>query len=67
MSEWQPIETAPDSGPVLVCWFNAGEPKWMVRNAQMLAGQPYATDTPYSVRYLATHWMSLPPPPKDLK
>lgn len=76
--EWQPIESAPKDGtPVLICRPNASRKKvceavwatpwdgapddqcyWMTPHG--VAGRGY-TILPTSV----THWMPLPPPPKD--
>lgn len=47
MSEWQPIETAPEGVPVLV---------YDYRNNR------YSVGGIYKFTY-ATHWMPLPPPP----
>lgn len=65
MSEWQPIETAPKGGPLLL-WVDTddgGEPMVLYRNADgdwLYDGEP----TYCASFYLnPTHWMPLPPPP----
>jgi hypothetical protein len=61
---WQPIETAPKDGSVIIGWhkkwqelsmidFDNREKKWMGRFPGFI---PF--DQP-------THWMPLPPPPND--
>lgn len=66
MLDWQPIETAPDKGHVLVAWHSPAYREWMIRSAYMLAGKAYHQDSVYGGYYAAaTHWMEQPAPPAD--
>ena len=63
MSEWQPIETAPNSTEVIVSGFNFNDDKqgrWIV-----IANREYGlwNGLDNEVLYDPTHWMPLPTPP----
>lgn len=66
MSEWQPIETAPTRGPVLVAYW-VGEHK---EQPVVAIGYRYGeiwlneNDEPFGWHYTPTHWQPLPAPPK---
>lgn len=55
--EWQPIETAPRDG-TLVLLANADEPDWPLRCRRWQDNHWRGWDSED-----ATHWMSLPAPP----
>jgi hypothetical protein len=65
--EWQPIETAPNNGQIiLVCGKNLKN-EYFVCDAEVRNGAAYAFDfenDDYWYRIDATHWMPLPPPPQ---
>ena len=52
---WQPIETAPNSGEIVVVWNGRS-------HILMRADDYHAVPKPYWLDE-ATHWMPLPPPP----
>ena len=66
MTDWQPIETAPKDGTVVLI-FEPSREKWKINSAYwpnhwhkpcfLSAGQGVMLDK-------ATHWMPLPEPPK---
>lgn len=63
MGEWQPIETAPKDGEILVAW-----PSGMVRSAHRdkhwSGGPCWSTSGGlYFGSLQPTHWMPLPAPP----
>ena len=70
MSEWQPIETAPEDETVLV-WAEDG---WIMCADLILmseyGGYDYCdgsrmwVDNDHSLLFRPTHWMPLPEPPK---
>lgn len=63
--DWQPIETAPKDGMVLVYCPDARQGKEIVA-AQLKAGKPFLVSGIFAFDHApATHWMPLPPPPKD--
>jgi len=62
MSEWQPIETAPKDGTmILVCWAGSGMhpivSRWLLRSMAWTHPFNKPVNPP-------THWMPLPEPPK---
>jgi hypothetical protein len=65
--EWQPIETAPKGGLVLVIGHQGDIPE--VWNAKNLHLDPGNRATRYLLEDAArvTHWMPLPPPPRRSK
>lgn len=72
MSDWQPIETAPKDGTLVLfaCPKRVG---YSIFVGFMLEGDGFIVrgDTnrfrsfPGEWQYSATHWMPLPPPPKE--
>jgi hypothetical protein len=75
MNEWQPIETAPKDGMILL--FRPTAPKWgMVSEGKWDAQPHHKKPNPYwemwlkigsttdSRRHDPTHWMPLPEPPE---
>ena len=68
MSEWQPIETAPQDGKPLLLWCDTddgGEPMILYRDSKgrwLYEGEPLFA-TPFYIE--ATHWMPLPAPPQS--
>lgn len=67
MTDWQPIDTAPMDGRVIVtdgfvvgeaAYYSAYEGWWW-------AGSHPLDATDGQLAYDPTHWMPLPPPPKD--
>lgn len=59
MTDWQPIETAPDSGPIMV---------WDADNAEAVIAPLRGLDNSwwtdnYEVWIRASHWTPLPDPP----
>ncbi len=76
MSEWQPIETAPRDGTVVLLGRDVGEPWGFVRGYGHFEGKAdelisgwlsYGLYDPPGNLGLGnpTHWMPLPAPPKD--
>jgi hypothetical protein len=72
MIQWQPIETAPEGGFVLICDANDGDYDVTVSAAWFESGKGWFVDVdsngellPYASN--ATHWMPLPEPPKVTK
>ena len=68
MSDWQPIETAPERTPVLVWHPGLGMGGWNV----MMRYKTLWTETMHDGRtlkegYEPSHWMPLPAPPKEEK
>jgi hypothetical protein len=59
MSDWQPIETAPEGRPALL-FFPANNRRVMSLGAMMRVG----TVLDFPARK-PTHWMPLPEPPQD--
>jgi hypothetical protein len=77
MTEWQPIETAPKDGTLVLlygpCGWDTNVDEYddkMVRVGsyeEFFDKYVWLSDTanPYQDRILATHWMPLPNPPKE--
>lgn len=69
VSEWQPIETAPKRGDVLL-WFDncVHEGCWIRKQREFVEGWYWAgySERPTGPLY-PTHWMPLPDPPKETK
>ena len=65
---WQPIETAPRDGTIVLYWSNRGfavgnSPGACVRgNWEQIRGSWFGSGDKLAM--LATHWMPLPPPPE---
>lgn len=61
--EWKPIETAPKDGTVVLGY----DPTWYDFPTIMFFEQTFNEWQFWHVaeRIRATHWMPLPPPPKD--
>jgi hypothetical protein len=65
MSEWQPIETAPRYGRILI---------WMDKVGMCVASAGWDNETPDLIRWevinditaAPTHWVPLPMPPSDV-
>lgn len=80
MNEWQPIETAPKDGTIVLLWSRSsdewatglwqdvGLPQFFTPVAGMWVRNLYVAHDPTSNPYLPindpTHWMPLPPPPE---
>lgn len=73
MSEWQPIETAPRDGTIILAWrYYMVAMRWDEKagdefpwEAVQLGGLHAMKENGYQEEDLAlTHWMSLPEPPK---
>jgi len=63
MTDWQPIETAPEDSEILV-W--DGKDIWLVETEfGMYPKHNGCGCCSSSVHYEATHWMPLPKPPKE--
>jgi len=59
MSEWQPIETAPKDGSIIIvdggtAYWHRGYASWFSCSAQR------------PIDWNVTHWMPLPEPPKEI-
>ena len=81
MSEWQPISTAPKDGtpilvfpgllghPIVAAWERPAKhpPRGRVGNWSDNFGFWRVVLTNKATPYIPTHWMPLPPPPKDIK
>ncbi len=72
MSEWKPIETAPENIPILIAGGKAqsvcsGNSKWFI-NENVYIGLKYKREKSFTVSdYFSckpTHWMPLPSPPE---
>lgn len=63
--EWQPIETAPKDGEAFVVYvpgYGVGECYWgMLSESWWFRGNRWSEEGDP----LPTHWMPLPPPPKE--
>ena len=71
MSEWQPIETAPDDGTVVDLWIVAGGCEFRATDFKFDNGrwEGETSDEPLEWHYMnarmrPTHWMHLPEPPQ---
>lgn len=76
MSEWQPIETAPKDGTVIIVWTNHDEVEvtsWYQTKGygyEPVPGTEFFREVRGKVLYegwngnTPTHWMPLPEPPK---
>jgi hypothetical protein len=62
MSEWQPIETAPKDGTVILAWRKYGSIPKFVR-FDSFYGEWEVQEEGWHVHNL-THWMPIPEPPK---
>jgi hypothetical protein len=56
---WQPIETAPKKGEVILYWPKVIKPRGSVLYEMIQIGHPHGTPN-----RPPTHWMPLPDPPK---
>lgn len=58
MSQWQPIETIPDSGETVLVWCG---------RCQIVRADDFHAVPPPAYHYAAnyTHWQPLPPPPQQ--
>ena len=67
MSEWQPIETAPKDGTVILQWHPCGNlwPAYylIVQWSPSCEAWMSPIDTDSSYFFPGTHWMPLPAPP----
>ena len=61
-SEWQPIESAPKDGTLVLVVDGRG--KMMIWSGLLLA-HAMAESTPSHLRFAATHWMPLPEAPRE--
>lgn len=59
MGEWQPIETAPRDGTLVLCWLNIGGHALVYRHRSAWRTGPIGE----AVK--PTHWQPLPAPPKE--
>lgn len=69
MSEWQPIETAPRDGDMILLWNGRGKGEGMFVGAWVLFDEDpseylWLADGLYHDDDYFTHWMPLPDPPK---
>lgn len=66
MSTWQPIETAPKDGRLLLVFDRSGRGS-MVAWYDLGSWQSHELDSPWGGNYCPTptHWMPLPEPPED--
>ncbi len=65
--EWQPIETAPERGEVLITGLNGnvpGQGRWVAMAKRGSHGWYNGGDDTYTF-HPPTHWMPVPEPPKD--
>jgi hypothetical protein len=60
--EWQPIETAPWSGPPVLLWKEATREHYVAARIRGEHGPGWCTPDGFQI-FRATHWMPLPPPP----
>jgi hypothetical protein len=56
---WQPIETAPKKGEVILYWPKVIKPRGSVLYEMIQIGHPHGTPN-----RPPTHWMPLPSPPE---
>ena len=66
--EWQPIETAPKDGTTILIYSAVPLPfvtdvQW--HNGYFCLFDPYADEHNQPIVVGITHWMPLPPPPKE--
>ena len=66
MSEWQPIETAPDDGRAFLA-INIYDCQWICTklDGRIIGVGEAACSAAVGVARLATHWQPLPEPPKQ--
>lgn len=62
MTEWQPIETAPNGVSILVA-YNDGSVDFIEDDDNDYEWKPYKGQKPTSGVSIPTHWMPLPEPP----
>lgn len=60
--EWQPIETAPWSGPPILLWKANTQEHYVAKHVHGANGPGWCTPDGYEI-FRATHWMPLPAPP----
>ena len=68
--EWMPIETAPKDGSEILCYQKDGwgvyAAVWNSRLSAWYTGfEPAIIGAGFTYEISPTHWMPLPPPPKD--
>jgi hypothetical protein len=64
MTDWQPIETAPEGVMILLADMTAREAKhWSFVGWKHHWNKAGHVETPSSLNRVATHWMPLPPLP----
>lgn len=61
---WQPIDTAPWSGPPVLLWKPSTKEHYVAARVRGAHGPGWCTPDGYEV-FGATHWMPLPEPPTN--